>query len=434
MLDPNAIAKLVEDEIKKTVAQQVQEAVSQVDWITDLENQIIKFVQDRITARFSNISTVPDLVKAVERSVSELFAQGQIPGIDNYIKQDVIKQAVDLAVEGYVSDTLEHLTLDQAWLTKIQNLINQRMTDQVSAKLSAIDVKKSITDSILENKDAILKGFIDQFQTNGIKDQANDTQLTVMDNVVVVENELVTQDLSVVRNTNLQGDLIVSGDLAIKGRINTDNRSWDELANVIAERAFERVKIDFTQHAVSTVLNRVKQGVDIDNVKVDGERLIDGDRLASKIQHSSLISVGTLNNLEVTGVSKFAGDTLNVKNNRVGINTEDPESALSVWDEEVSMTMSKYSKNTAFIGTARRQGLAIGVNRQNSIEVDADGVTTVQKIRIGRNSVSWATEPPGYSGTKGDIVYNTNVGSANDNTFAWMCLGAFKWQALKANK
>jgi hypothetical protein len=121
-----------------------------------------------------------------------------------------------------------------------------------------------------------------------------------------------------------------------------------------------------------------------------------------------------------------------VVKNRLGINTQDPDSALSVWDEEVNVNAGKFSKNTGFIGTGRKQNLVLGTNRQNHLEIDADGLTTVQRLRVGRNNIAWGTEVPNYSGTKGDIVFNLNVGP--DTPFAWACLGAFRWQSLKASK
>ena len=78
MLNEDAIEKLVKAEVTKQVETQVSEALNDPNWVIDLENQITKFVQDRIVARFSNISTVPDLVATVERSVEKMFDDGLI--------------------------------------------------------------------------------------------------------------------------------------------------------------------------------------------------------------------------------------------------------------------------------------------------------------------------------------------------------------------
>ena len=47
---------------------------------------------------------------------------------------------------------------------------------------------------------------------------------------------------------------------------------------------------------------------------------------------------------------------------------------------------------------------------------------------IGRNNISWGNEIPGYSGQKGDIVFNMNPTSSN--SVGWQCLGKFKWRVF----
>lgn len=428
MLDANLIAQMVEQELRSTVKEQVQQAVGQIAWIEDLEKQIIEFVQARIYAKFSNIGTLPDLVTAVETSVVRMFEQGFVPELESYVDSVKIKQTVDLAVEKFVGDTIENLAVDKIWTSKIENLIEQRMTDRVIGQLRNINLKSTLQNIVIENQPALLDALRKDFQTYGIKDLSSKTQLTILDGVVVVENEAVINDLIVERNTHLKGDLLLDGDLAVKGRINTDNRAWQELSNQIGIIAYNKFKQTFADELVDTVIDSVKAGVDINNVSVNGELLVSGNQLSNGIKISSLTQVGELESLKVKG-SATIGDILSVNNQRVGINTDTPESALSIWDEEVSMSAGKLSKNTAFIGTARTQKLVLGTNRQSQLEIDTDGLVSVQKIKIGRNMISWNKGVPNFSGSKGDIVFNLDM--TPDTPFAWICLGAFRWQALK---
>jgi hypothetical protein len=103
--------------------------------------------------------------------------------------------------------------------------------------------------------------------------------------------------------------------------------------------------------------------------------------------------------------------------------------ALSVWDEEINLGLGKLSQNQAFIGTNRLQSLAIGVNRTPMLEIDDKGMTTIKQLRVGRNRIAFEPSLPGYSGTKGDIVINSDFKA--DGVFAWICLGAFRWQPIK---
>ena len=54
--------------------------------------------------------------------------------------------------------------------------------------------------------------------------------------------------------------------------------------------------------------------------------------------------------------------------------------------------------------------------------------TKINELMIGRNNISWSNEIPGYSGQKGDIVFNMNPTSSN--CIGWQCLGKFKWRVI----
>ena len=417
MLDPNALSQLVQQEIQASIQKEVDSIVKQTDWIAELERQIVAHVQNRITARFSNISTVPDLVATVEQSVETLFENGFVPDISEFVKAKSIQKSVDIAVENFVTQTLDNLTVDPQWVEKIQTLVNQTMVDKLKQSISGVDVTQTLTKIVVDNKQTILAEFANNFVTKGISDTANETQLTVMNDAVVVENELHTNDLNVERNTNLKGDLLIDGDLAVKGRVNVDNPSWQRLADHIGNKTYDRVKQDFESSVVESVFDRAKSGFQFENVIVDGEYLFKDGSLATTVSKSSLTKVGTLQNLNVKG--------------RIGINTENPSDALSVWDEEVSLCAGKHSANTAFIGTTKNQTLVIGTNKQRQLEVNKDGGVWVDQLTVGKNRIGHSRGVPNYSGTKGDVVFNIDMKPGEP--FAWICLGAFRWQQLRAS-
>ena len=161
----------------------------------------------------------------------------------------------------------------------------------------------------------------------------------------------------------------------------------------------------------------------INNVEVNGAPLVNGNSLGLGIKNSSLESVGTLRSLKV-------GTTLNADNTRVGINTSSPTAALSIWDNEISVDIGKRSLNTAQIGTTKAQDLVVITNNKEQLKVDKNGTTWINELVLGRNRISHSTEVPGYSGAKGDLVFNTAF--VPGGTFAWLCLGAFRWHELKS--
>ena len=292
---------------------------------------------------------------------------------------------------------------------------------RLSDRLSSIDINSLIVSHIDAGIDRWQDRLKRDFRTNGISDQASNIELTVLDGVVVVERDFVA------KNIQVEQDLIVNN-LVVSGVINTDNRSWNELKDVISQQVLTATTEQWRQDLVDqVVLESRTAGINFDSVMVDDLPLIENKTLSAAVVDSHLQSIGTLRDLRVAGTAQF-GQTMQVSGRRVGINTQDPEMALAVWDEEVSIIAGKLSKQQAFVGTARLQNLAIGVNRTPQIEIDVDGLTTIKQLRLGRHRISHAGTVPGYSGTRGDLVLNSDPKPGTP--FAWVCLGAFQWQSL----
>ena len=425
MIDNMSLDNLIEQQIKLAVEQRVQAVIDQTDWIDQLENRIVTYVQNRIVARFANISTVPDLVATVERSVGQLFDQGRIPDVSQYVDSTKLNSAVDSGIQVLVDTTISNLVVDPAWLSKIEQTVNQNMSQQFLRKLSDLDINSLLVSTIDAGIDRWQDRLKKDFRTQGIVDLANEIELTVMDGVVVVEHDFVAKKVQVT------DDLTVKN-LVVSGTINTDNRSWNELKDVISQQVLTATTEQWRQDLVDQVVEQSKTtGINFDTVMIDNQPLVENNTLGTAVVDSHLQSTGILRSLTVAGAAQF-GQTMHVAGRRVGINTQDPEMALSVWDEEVSIIAGKLSKQQAFMGTARLQNLAIGVNRIPQIEIDTDGLTTIKQLRLGRHRISHAGTVPGYSGTRGDWVLNSDPKPGTP--FAWVCLGAFQWQSLHSGR
>ena len=429
MIDNTSLESLIEQQIKVVVDQRVQSILGQTDWFDSIEQRVIKYTQDRIVSRFANISTVPDLISTVESSVEKLFEQGRIPDLANFVNTDKINSTIDISVQKFIDKAIDNLVIDTNWISKIEILVNQNMSDKLDRHLREIDLNSLLVSTIdlgIERwQDRLLKNF----STNGIKDLASKQQLTIMDDVVVVESELVSNILEVQQDLKVHG-AIVTNNLVVTGKINVDNLSWNELSENISQRALNEMTEQWRHGLIAQVLEKAKNdGIEFETVLIGGIPLIKNGTLNSVVKHANFETIGTLDKLQVRGTT-ILNNTMHVHNSRIGINTDSPEMALSVWDEEVAIVAGKLSKQQGFIGTARSQNLAIGVNRVPQIEIDVDGLTTIKKLRVGRHTISHSTEVPGYSGTKGDLVFNANPVSGSP--FAWVCLGSFQWQALKS--
>lgn len=350
--------------------------------------------------------------------------------IDNDSLNNMVLQAVDNAIQDLVKQTIDNLVVDPQWVKKIETQINQHMTSRLLSHVSNIDLNLLLVEEIDNGIDRWKNRLLANFNTNGITDQAKDTQLTVTDDMVLVSNSLVAAGLQVANNANIDGDLEVKN-LIVKGTVNTDNASWDEITALAADKALAKTTEAWKTELVNQVLEQAKQqGISFQEVRLNGKLLADGDTLGEHITESNIQHVGTLRNLKVDGLTSLNDNTVVVVKNRLGINTENPEMALTVWDEEVALIAGKIEKNTAFIGTSRKHSLSLGVNRNACLTIDADGLTAVDSLRIDRWKIAHSNEVPGWSGTRGDFVLNADP--KPDSPFAWVCLGGFRWQALRS--
>ena len=321
--------------------------------------------------------------------------------------------------EGKITDLLER-AIDQQleekfnndnFLDKVKSVINQQVAQRVEKMFINLNV-----DDIIDHK--INVAFTNKYP--GIQNDTDTVQLTLMDDTVVVENEFVAKSLNVIDSITVQ-------DLIVRGRVNTDNSSWSELSNKIREETVDSVRDDLTDLITNSVLKTVnKNCINLKNIKIDGIDLITDGVLGATITHSNLERVGTLQALTVSGPASLS-ETVTVSRGKLGINTETPTSALDIWDGEVQITLGKKQKDIGYIGLSRKGTLEIGTNN-NAITIDPDGKTKINELMIGRNNISWSNELPGFSGQKGDIVFNMNPTASND--IGWQCLGQFRWRKI----
>jgi hypothetical protein len=341
-----------------------------------------------------------------------------------------IRDAVDRNMQTYVEKEIQQLALDPDWMEKMQAIVNQSFLRRFQERLSLIDINDLVRKELDLALDRFRARLAGDFQTIGITDAATSKQVVIEDDVTTVNNSLAVKDLAVAIDGSVGGTLTVNN-LCVRGSVNTDNRSWREIEESAADRAMARITEHWRSQIVADVVKLIQSADEFEfrQINVNGRPVFTDSGLSSHIRESSLETLGNLRTLTVIGHAEL-NDTMTVNRRRVGINTREPEMALSIWDEEVSMVAGKISQNTGFIGTNRRSALAIGTNRIPHIEINEEGVTTVKQLKIGRFRVAHEDQVPGYQGTRGDIVFNSDP--KPNSPFAWVCLGAFKWQPIKS--
>jgi hypothetical protein len=109
----------------------------------------------------------------------------------------------------------------------------------------------------------------------------------------------------------------------------------------------------------------------------------------------------------------------------VGINTIEPSAALSVWDDEVEITVKKKSKDTGVLGTPRSQKLILSSNGKDNVILSDDGSTQIDHLKIGAIKFTTSGTPPNFTSDRCHIVWNTNPNPGGP--MGWVCLGGANW-------
>ena len=267
--------------------------------------------------------------------------------------------------------------------------------------------------------DIIRGGIVKDFGSTGIDDKATACQLTIFDNVTVIENNLITKDLTI------KGDTTFEGNLLLNGTIVESSPGFVTLVDASSERVRENLNdelfIKFSKHLYNEIN---QQGLDLSRVQFNGQDLVVDNKLGDAILESNLQKVGVLKELIVRG-ELLAHNTLYTSNRRVGINTMEPNSALSIWDEEIEIGIGKRQQGVAQIFSNRDQLLAIGTNGKTNLLLNTDGSVTVPRLQIASTSIGVSQSPPNYNAEKGTILFNGNPSLGGP--MGWVSLGDARW-------
>lgn len=414
--------------IDQSLIDKISEKIDDPLWIAGIEQQVVQHVQDRVTAKFANAMTMPEILAAVKYKVAELFQEGYLPDLKTYIDPATVKTTVEHAVQNMIERTMDTLVMDPVWLTRVETMLKQQMALRVTENFTRLDFETTVREQMDVALEKWHTRLLENFSSRGIQDLATETRLTITDDGLVATDGIAARELLIEQDARVGGTLVVDK-LAVLVGMNTDAPGWQPLIENISERTLDKVNAEWRQDLVREVLDLAQtKGIDFGQVLIKGTPIVEEDRLNPAIKISSLERTGTLRELSVEGPVSL-NSSVRVVGKRLGINTENPEMALSVWDEEVSVVAGKLAQDRAYIGSGRAQSLTIGINRVPQIEISADGLTTIRQLCIGRHRISHADQVPGGSGTKGDIVFNSNPRPGEP--FAWQCLGGFQWQPLR---
>lgn len=400
--------------------------------VTDITAQVLQQVQTQIA---------PAVVDAVNNRIEKLINADHVnKTIDDRINRAVINYHPDMSV---VEKNIETLTTQ--WSKLVAAELNTRVDKIINDKISSVDLNGLITSSIsskldptrqtypFPNKsidinaidtttlnitgDQISGGVIKNFGSTGLDDQATECRVTILDQGTVFENTLYAPRLEV------KGGALIDGDLEIQGRI-VDTPAYQQLVADVADATKDVITDDVLQNHQTLIFERIaEEGIDLAKLTFNGRVLVDGDRLVGVV-NSQLRTVGILQDLQTSGET-FLSDTFYVSKKRVGVNTMEPRTALSVWDEDVEIGIGKQERGVGRIAVERDTTLVLGSNNNDNITIKTDGSTVIPKLQINNMMFTSSATPPSYSANKGTVVFNENPSLGGP--LGWVSLGDARW-------
>ena len=389
---------------QESIHSNISESVNQkLDLMLSAES-INRLVISRVEQQLHQFT--PDLsnFEAGLQTVADNILNGLDATVNKKITQQITELIRDIDVNALVHQSIE---------SRLQQHNYTIPFATHSIQSSAID----ITDLKITG-DNIVGGVIKNFASSGIDDQSNSCQVTLLDQGAVFENTIYASKLEV------KGGAIVDGDLTILGTI-TDNPAYQKLVTDASTSAQNNIGPAVLDAYQDRVFERIQQeGLDLNKIKINGQSIVEGDQLTNAVRHSQLQSVGVIRDLQTDGEALLS-QTLYVSKSRVGVNTMDPATALSIWDEEIEIGIGKQSQGVARISAARDQILILGSNKHNNITLTPDGATAIPKLQLGNMLFSTSSSPPQYDAPRGSVVFN-EVPSLG-GPLGWVSLGDARW-------
>lgn len=311
-----------------------------------------------------------------------------------------------------VSNALAKMDLGTEISRRIGEYIEKRMK-YADLPANFINYQTINFDGFKISADQISKGTIKKFTSSGIQDAAENIQLTLVDQTVVVENNLVARKAEI--HETLYANVATVESLSIRSQISFGEPVNKQIVSMIRDQVTNEIssrKIDIVNSAIYN----------------NDKPILTENTLGSSIVYSNLRKLGRLNELTVSGVSQFNDTLLVTDTGKIGINTQDPEGALTVWDDDSELTIRRYKKKTTYLGTMRDCDLVLGTKGEPKLEVKQDGTIRFQYLDLNGLRISVEDQIPTRPGTQGEIVFIKNS-NANE-PWGYRCLGGNIWQAM----
>jgi hypothetical protein len=315
------------------------------------------------------------------------------------------------ALSKFVTETVEAQVNKELAKFNVQQTVQQQAQATVTDLLTKLDIPdKGIKNSSIDwdgfsFSTDMVKGNFTNITSTGFTDNAENIELTIDERGVVVHNNLTTNHVGAI---NIEVE-----HLTVTDNAEFNNATFKGDVNIIGK---------LTADSLGSLQEQLN---DKQSYTINGKTVLSENTLGPSIIESNLRRIGNLKELQVEG-EVLLGDSLYVSpTGRVGINTDEPTHALTLWDQEVCLTVGKLQKDTAVIGTERNQDIVLKSGTNNNATLKADGTTVIEKPVLNGKTFTTSVMSPGYAGQLGDICWNSNP--QQGQPIGWVCIGGPQW-------
>ena len=394
-----------------------------------IENELRDQISNEIVKKIANSEFDTVVTRLVEQNIRTRLDQFNFVGTSDDQLQKIIAQLTDQINKNLVSTANQQISSyinQKLAAVNVTEVIGSLVQNKVGSMLQSTSFpEKSISHNSVDfsglrlTGDQIQGGIIANFSSTGIEDLSTKVQMTLMDQATTFEGPVWIPSLKV------KGDVSLDGRLIINGEVSADAKGFLKLVEQTSQ-AVKTLLTDDLFSGFSDIIFKKMQtdGIDLDKITQGGKEVVAGNRLGYHIVDTNIKRLGIVNDLQTSG-ENLLSETLYVTQGRVGVNSIDPSAALSIWDQEVEVTVSKRSQDTAYIGTPRNQRVVLGSNSKDNIVLETDGSVEIENLRVGNVPMSSASAIPNYPAISGTIVWNETP--APGGPVGWICLGATQW-------
>ena len=386
----------------------------------DIADLVDRQIKSTLEAHLGNIDLSSMVSTALTAAVNSLVAQMAIEVSNKLTKRRDLDQEVrDISF----AQSKEHIQRQASIAARqalgsidITSIIESEVRSNLNANIenysfphSSIPANAINWKDISFSGDVIKGGTLKDFNSNGIQDRSTSCQLTIIDGMVVVEDQLVTR--------HSRSDLVEARTLKVDQKIELGEAAQQQIHGIIK----------------SVISSQQLEAWPLDDSKIvanNGRLILDKNTLGPSVMTSNLRRLGALEDLKVTGAAKFSETMLIGEHRRVGINTEEPAGALSIWDDDAEITIARQSPRNMFVGSTRQSNLSLGTNFKSQVTITPDGAGFADPVTVQGIRFSVEDSVPDRVGQPLEIAMVRNATPGQPRFY--ICEGGNRWSVLGA--